>query len=141
MPTPLIGASQYPQVRAVLDPTLDAAVLPDAVLAMPPYVPAAIREVLARDPTAEARTDAVQVERVQNAAVYYAAARAVWAVPLPVSEQYDDYRYTLPPLDRPAREAELRRRAEAELGALLEPASVEVGAAFAFNRAPGRRGR
>lgn len=147
MPTPLIGPAEYPQIRAAIDVSLDATALPDAVLALPIFVPAAIAEVLARDPLAEARTDPTEVLHVQSAAIYFAAARlAARGATGPTRERYDDYEYTLPTLDVAALIADLRALGEAEVALVPEVAAAlgargASGASVDFTLAPAGRRR
>jgi hypothetical protein len=128
MPTPLITSAHYPAIRAAVDTSLDAATLPDATLALPIFVPAAIDDVLAADPGAEARTDPTEVRRVQNAAIYYAAARVVVGLPSLKSERFDDYAYTYEQRDPAARAADLRGQAAAELARVLVAAAAPATA-------------
>jgi hypothetical protein len=138
MPTPLIGANEYPAIRAVIDVSLEATVLPDAVLALPTYVPSAILDVLRLDPAAESRTGA-ELARVQNAAVLFAAARVGPAIPAIRSETFDDYRYDRGPVDWQTRAAELRAMAAAEVDAVITTTDLNVPPQM-FTLAQGRRG-
>jgi hypothetical protein len=141
VPTPLIDSSHYPAIRAAIDVSLGPAQLPDAVLALSIYVPAAIDDVLSRDPLAESRSGA-ELVRVQNAAVYFAAGRAVPATPVVESQQFADFRYQRAKVDQAERQRDLFGRAESELAAVLNVVSPDTDARpTVFARAPGGRGR
>lgn len=142
----LIDDQHYPAVRAAIDPTLEPALLPDAVLALPIYVPAAILDVLALDPDAETRTGPA-LRRLQNAAVLFAAARALPRTPIIESEAFADYRYGRAKIDVRARADELADQARAEVAAALvlaggvAPAPVADDRPITFTLARGSRGR
>lgn len=125
MPSPLIGASEYPQIRSLVGAS--EAELPDAVLELPIYVPAAIDEVKRYVPDAEERTDPDEVTHLQNAAVYLSAARVGPFVATPTQERWDDYAVTNPAVDWAARAAWLRGLAADDIR-LVDPGAVPSGA-------------
>lgn len=127
MPTPLLGAADYPEVRAALDTSLTAELLPDAILALPIYVPAGIADVLAIDPGAEARTGA-DGAAVHRAAVCFSAARLAVAAPAIQSEAFGDVTYDRGTVDYAARAATLRAIATAAIGAVAAVAGVGASA-------------
>ena len=83
----LLTVADYPAIRAALDTSLDADVLPDAVIALPIYHAAAEREVLARVPTVPTE-EALEQQRL--AAIYLCAARLALALPQIESETTPD---------------------------------------------------
>lgn len=136
----LLHISDFPAIRAALDVSLKALALPDAVIALPIYQGAAEAEVLARDPLAESRTGAA-LQHVVNAAICLAAAYIAPAMPALTAEQIGQYRYQRE-VDWPARAAELRARADAELAAVLTPSTaLRPAPPSMFAVASGRRGQ
>jgi hypothetical protein len=70
----LLDSTDYPAIRAAVDPRLTTADLPDATIALSIYLAAGEAEVLALDPGAESRAgDALA--RAQRAAIYLVAER------------------------------------------------------------------
>lgn len=135
----LITATHYPAVRAALDVSLTAQVLPDATIALSIYHGAAEAEILARDPLAATRTGD-ELQHIQNAAVLLTAALLAAAMPAYTAETFSDYSYQRK-VDWAARAAELRKRAEAELATVLEPENPTTASKpTMFTTAPGTRG-
>jgi len=135
----LLSAADYPAIRAAIDVSLTARVLPDSVIGLPIYVDAAEAEVLARDPLAESRTGAA-LQHVTNAAVLLTAALLAPALPGYTAEDFSEYSYQRK-TDWATRAAELRKRAEAELAAVLEPENPTTASKpTMFTTAPGTRG-
>ena len=52
----ILSSADYPQVRAIIDPSLDENTLPDSILSMDIYQGRAESEVKSMDPDAETRT-------------------------------------------------------------------------------------
>lgn len=142
MTTPLIGSAEYPGIRAALDSALDAASLPDAVIAQSIHIGAAIDEVIARYPTAETETDANIVKRLKRAAIFLTAARlapvVVRITALTITK--GDVNYSKQVFDPTKRAEELRALAEKELEAVLEPTTQAASRPIMFTVASGRRG-
>lgn len=135
----LLSAADYPAIRAAIDVSLTARVLPDTIIGLPIYVDAAEAEILLRDPLAESRTGAA-LQHVTNAAVLLAAALLAAAMPAYTAETFSDYSYQRK-TDWATRAAELRKRAEAELAAVLEPENPTTASKpTMFTTAPGTRG-
>lgn len=136
----LLSAADYPAIRAAIDVSLTARVLPDSVIGLPIYVDAAEAEVLARDPLAESRTGAA-LQHVTNAALLLVASFLAAAMPGYTAEDFSDYSYQRKD-DWAARAAELRQRAEAELAAVLAAsAPTTYNRPTMFTVASGRRGQ
>ncbi len=133
----LLNNNHYPAVRAALDTSLSESKLPDSVISLSIYAPAAELDVLARDPDAEGRTGD-ELERVTNAAIYFCAARLAPALPqlLATSDEHNEWRWQA--RDWQARARELRQLADENLNAVLEGGEVVRPAVFAV--ASGRRG-
>ena len=135
----LLSAADYPAIRAAIDVSLTARVLPDSVIGLPIYVDAAEAEVLARDPLAATRTGG-ELQHIQNAAVLLTAALLAPALPGYTAEDFSEYSYQRK-TDWATRAAELRKRAEAELAAVLEPENPTTASKpTMFTTAPGTRG-
>lgn len=137
--TALLTATHYPAIRAALEVTLTSKELPDAVIALDIYLAAAIAEVLARDPLAESRTGAA-LTHVTNAGVLICAALLAPALPAITGEQTKNYQYSQKATDWLALAAQLRKRADLELAAVLTPTEATPSRPTMFARAPGRRG-
>ncbi len=136
----LLSTSDFPAIRAALDVSLKTTTLSDAVIALPIYQGAAEAEVLARDPLAASRTGAA-LQHVVNAAIFLTAAYLAPALPALTAETIGKYSYQRD-VDWTARAAELRARADAELAALLTPATAQKGSPpTMFGVASGRRGQ
>ncbi len=130
----------YPAIRAAIDVTLTAELVPDAVIALDVYVGAATRAVQARDPLWATRTgdDAI---RLTTAAILLTAAALAPAVPQIVSERWGDQTYQRQPADMHALAAALRARADAALATVLAPSDAASDRPTMFTLASGRRGR
>jgi hypothetical protein len=140
---PLLTSLEYPSIRAAIDISLDATVLPDSIIGLPIYADAAEQDVLRRDPTAEDRTG-VELQHVTNAAIYLCAALLVPAVPQISGETTSgQHSYTRKLVDVDDLAATLRARADAELAAVLTPSTPPSSASrpTLFGLASGRRGR
>lgn len=137
---PLLTAVDYPEVRAALDVSLTAVDLPDAIIALPIYEPAAEAEVLRRDPAAATRTG-TQGQQIHIAAVLLTAALLAPQMPVIVREQ-DDSTYSVQrqPVDLAALAAQLQQRAIEALAVVLEVDQVTPDRPTFFALASGRRG-
>jgi hypothetical protein len=140
MPAPLpLTSASYPGIRAALDVSLDATVLPDAVIALSIYQGAGERDVEQQDPDWATRTGP-EATALQNAAIYYIAARLAPAIPALTAEQFGaGQRYTREAFDAAAVAADLRARGDAELALVLGETAVAVPTLF--TTAHGYRGR
>lgn len=142
--TTLITESDYDTIRAAIDITIDANMLPDDTIALPIYAAAAVRQVIDRDEGALAREDE-ELERVKNAAVLFCAALIAPAMTgkmvNSLSIQTRDLNFSRPPYNGEKRAAELRVLAEAEIAEVLTPAEETHGRPTMFAVAPGYRGR
>lgn len=135
----LLTTADYPAIRAALDVSLTARDLPDSVIGLAIYVGAAEAEVLVRDPLAASRTGAEQ-QHLVNAAVFLTAALLAPALPDLTSEHFAEYSYNRN-VDWLARAADLRRRFEAELAAVLAPDDAATyNRPTMFTAASGTRG-
>lgn len=137
--TALLTSTHYPAIRAALEVTLTAKELPDATIALNIYLGAAIAEVLARDPIAESRTGAA-LTHCENAGILFCAALLAPALPAITGEQTKNYQYSQKATDWSAQAAQLRKRAELELAAVLTPTEVAPERPTMFARVSGRRG-
>ena len=86
----LLTSADYPAIRAALDVHLDAALLPDSVIALSVYHTAAEMEVTRRVPDAATRTGE-DATRVKLAAIYLCAAALAPAIPRLVSQTLDGH--------------------------------------------------
>lgn len=138
---PILGSESYPAIRAIIDTSLDSAVLPDDVIALPIYLDDADLETKARDPGWASRTgDALT--RLRTAAMCLTAARILPALPQIKSEQHGgEYQYQRQEVKVAERVAELRARADAALAAILEPTDTTPAMPTLFALGRGRRGR
>ncbi len=137
----LTTANVYDDVRAALDSSLSPTDLPDVVIGRAPYLPAAVREVAARDPLYGGRTDPNQEAALQLAVMLFAASYLAPHLPVVVSEADDTgYKVQRQPVDLLALAASLRGRAEAALAVVLDVADVTPYRPTLFSLASGRRG-
>jgi hypothetical protein len=134
---PTFTTATYNAVRACLDTSLDDAGLPQAVIDLAIYGPAAAAEVLLRDPNADTYTDPEKLRRVQSALAYLTAARIAPALPNLTQFSEGDLRYSLKEFDPTAKAAQLRGMAAAELALNL---TGTVTPQNHFWLAAGRRG-
>jgi hypothetical protein len=140
MPSPILTAADYQEIREQIDTSLDATTLPDATIGRDAYAGAAMREVISRDPLAETRTGA-DAARVRLAAIYLTAARLCPAVPalVRVTHQETTYQQVAPRFDK--RAEELRGLAETELAAVTASGDTTPYRPTMFRTARGRRGQ
>lgn len=139
----LIGASDWPDVRAALDAKLTSALLPDRVIASPIYAGEAHRRVLRALPGAASLTDPDQIAAARSAAIYTLAALLAPIVPIIVREQDRDYSYQRQAPDFTTLTIELQQRADdmlAELAGTAAQDEAAVTASWLFGRASADRG-
>lgn len=136
----LIGVSDYNDVRAALDATLDAVSLPDSVISSPIYQGIAEMQIVARVPTAATLTG-VEAIQVRVATILLTASLIAPAVPMLTREQDKDYSYQRQAIDWTEVASRLQSRVDSILGSLAGDApTVEGGVSFMFGRASGCRG-
>jgi hypothetical protein len=143
----LAQPEDYPAVLAALDSRLTGGDgqgdVPDSLLDLPIYAPAAIQDVLDRYPTAASELDVTKQQRITRAAIYFCAARLAPAVvrltSLTVTTR--DLAYSREVFDPEKRAAELRQMAEEELSEVLDPEEVTPNRPTMFTVARGYRGR
>jgi len=100
----LFTATEYPQVRALLDITLQVEQLPDDTIALDAFHGDAERDVLTRVPDAESRTG-TQLQRLVHAALMLCAANVAPALPRLLRDKFADQEIQLAPVDMTANEA------------------------------------
>lgn len=129
-------------VRAAIDISLDASVLPDEIINLDIYAGAAILEVKRMDPLWADRVDE-EAQHLDNAADYLTAARAVFAVPALTAEDYGGESYTRKALDPVVVSERMVALAGTEVTAATSAGAVDVTATrpTLFGTACGRRGR
>ncbi len=137
----ILTSVDYPAIRAALDTELTAQQLTDAAIEQDIFLGAAEAQLLARVPTAASMTGE-DGKRVKRALIWLTAAMLAHSVVrvTTMSIQTRDMSYSRQTFDPDEKAAELRRRAEVEIGALLEPAETRTRAPV-FTLAPGSRGR
>ena len=123
----IISSNEFPQVRAVLDVSLDTTSLPDEVITQDIYQGRAEREVLAYYPTAESFTGENK-DRAKLAVILLTAAYLAPAVVrvTSVNVQGRDSNYSRKTFDPDLRADELREQAIAELELIDTGAEVEI---------------
>ena len=112
-----ITPAEFPAIRAALDISLDAANLPDAVIALPQYAGQAELWVKTNEPDAALyMPGSEEYIRTTIAAIYACAAYIAPALPNITSESYGDaMRYTRKEVDMAVLEANLWSRARGAL--------------------------
>lgn len=140
---PILTSDDYGAIRAAIDTSLDATVLPNSIIGLSIYVGAAELEVVARDSQAASRTGDAATH-IKNAAIYLTAARLAPAVPQISGETtVGRHTYTRKFQDVDEQIANLRAMAESELAAAsdstVSPATPQVPTFF--GRACGGRGK
>ena len=138
----ILSSSDYPAIRVALDVGLNAQQLPDAVIAQDIFLGAAEADLLRRVPTA-ASMAGEDLARVKRALVWLTAAFLAHSVIriTSMSIQTRDLSYSRQTFDPDEKAAELRARAEAEIGMLLTPTEVAPARPTMFPLAHGYRGR
>lgn len=141
--TALITEADYDTIRKAIDITIGTNELSDDTIALPIYQAAAIRQVLERDPVAEARTG-TELARVRNAAILFCAALLAPALTgtmvNSLSVQTRDLNFSRPPFNGEKRAEQLRALAEAEIAEVLTPADETHARPTMFAVASGTRG-
>ena len=132
----------YAAVRSAVDISVDANLVPDAVLESAAFGPAAEAEVLARE--AEVLHSAIdpvkQAAHREQAVIFLTAARLAQALPFVVEQTLGDSSYRRNGFDPKKRHASLRTLAERELTAYLS-GTGHVVPWTNFWLARGRRGQ
>jgi hypothetical protein len=138
---PILNDFDFPDIRAVIDVSLDDIVLPDAVIRMDAYWFAGEADVVRQDALWATRTGDAE-RHIRLAAIYYVASRLALALPTIVSEStVDGARYQRQPVDWAALAGALRARGDAALAAVLESGSPTANRPRLFTVARGYRGR
>lgn len=130
----LITLADYPAVRSALDLRLNATILPDSIIALPPFHPAAELEVLRRDPSAASRTGD-DLTRVKLATIYLTAALLAPSVPRVLQQSLGDSSFSVQPVDWQNTSARLRSLANDLLDQVLDATAFGH-----FDLGQGRRG-
>ncbi len=138
----ILSAADYPAIRAALDVSLNAQLLPDATIGQDIFVGAAEAELLRRVPDAASRTGD-DLKRVKRALVWLTAALLAPSVVriTSLSVQTRDLSYSRQTFDPDEKAAELRSRAESEIAMLLTPGEATPSLPTVFTVAAGYRGR
>lgn len=136
----ILKTTHYATIRAALDVSLDSDMLPDDTISMSIYAGAAEAEVIARDPDAATRTGD-ELTHIQNAIILITAALLAPAVPHIMEARQDQQSYKRNQIDWAVRAAELRRQADVEIAAVLEPSEATPGRPTMFATAAGTRGK
>jgi hypothetical protein len=140
MPNLPLASTAYPSIRAALDVSLDSTVLPDATIGLAIFQGAAEADVERQDPQWATRTGA-DATAIQNAAIYYTAARIAPSIPNITGEAIGDSSYRREAVDWTARAAWLRSQGDAALASILTPTTVPADRPTFFAVAAGCRGR
>lgn len=139
----ILDEEDYPAIRAVLDVSLSRTDLPDDTIEQDVFLGRAEAELLARVPDAASRTGA-ELLSVKRALVYLTAAALAHSVvritALSVQGR-DTMKMAKAIFDPDEKAAELRSRAEHELGQLLTPDEVTPARPTMFAVMHGTRGR
>ena len=133
----LLTSADYPAIRAALDVHLDAALLPDSVIALSVYHTAAEMEVTRRVPDAATRTGE-DATRVKLAAIYLCAAALAPALPRILSQSLEGHFFSIQAASWQDLAARLTAQAHEHLQAVT--GVTPMMSAFHFTRAAGRRG-
>lgn len=138
----ILSTADYPAIRAALDVSLNEQQLPNATIGQGIFLDAAEAELLRRVPTAAGMTGA-NLARVKRALVWLTAAYLAHSVVriTSLSVTTRDLSYSRQTFDPDEKAAELRARAEGEIGQLVEPAAATPARPVMFTLAPGYRGR
>lgn len=139
----LIDAADYDQIRKAIDTKLTDGQLPDSVIEMDIYLPAGESDVLSEVEIGD--LDPEKMEHAKRAAIYYTAARLVYAVIqiTSVNVQTRDGAISRRAWDPAKKQEELYRMAEREMDFIRDPAAdsgVSLSSVL-FARVKGRRGR
>ncbi len=137
----ILTTADYPAIRAALDVELNAQRLPDATIAQDIFAGAAEAELLRRVPDA-ADLLGDDLARVKRALVWLTAAYLAHSVVriTSMSIQTRDMSYSRQTFDPDEKAAELRSRAETEIGQLVTTTATTTARPTMFTLAAGRRG-
>jgi len=113
----ILSTDDFPSIRGILDTTIEASDLPDAVIALSVYAARAELLLLQRDSLALTRTG-VAAQHIKLAAIFFTASLLAPAIPAITSFKADEVQYART-IDWGARASELRSLAEAEVDAVL----------------------
>ena len=136
----LLTANEYDAIRAAIDVSLDADTLPDRVIELPVYGPAADLWVQTRDPLWASRTGAAHLTLV-NALIFYCASLLVPAIPMLTAETHGPNTWQRQPVEWQERAALLRGQAEEAVSSVVTPTATSVAPMTMFGRVAGRRGQ
>jgi hypothetical protein len=141
----ILTASDFPEIRATLDVSLDITNLPDAVIALDIYLGRATEWVMSRNPAAETYTGAVDAtsRAIRRACVLATAALIAPSLPWLTQETYENQiGYKRVAVDLNSLVADLWSQASAQMDLSLptDDAPVYGGKPF-FTTAKGRRGQ
>jgi hypothetical protein len=114
---PLLTPADFQAVRQALDTSFDEEVLPDETVSLDIYQIVGESYVFAAIPTADTLVNSDP--RIKIAAVFYVAAELAPVVPHIVRENYGQYSYQLADRDWSKLQAELRRKAELQIAAVI----------------------
>lgn len=110
----LLTDAEYPDIRAVIDTSLDSTALPDATIEALPFLPRADLEIKRRDASWASRSGEALMH-LKIAAVYLTASYLVAGIPALTGERYGDYQYTRQATTPEQRARDLAAQAAAEL--------------------------
>lgn len=137
----ILGSTDYPEIRAAIDVSLDSDDLSDAVIGYDIYIGTAELEVKKRIPNAESKTGD-DLTHVKAATVLLTAALLSPSVPQLVSTKAgEDFQFQYDKRDWVFHAAELRQRAEGHIQAVLAPTSDAPQRPTMFARVSGTRGK
>lgn len=137
---PLLTPAEFEAVRQALDTSLDDETLPDATIALDIYQHVGEARVYALVPTADAIVDTNP--RIRIAAIFYVAAELAPVIPHILREDYGQYSYQLDKKDWTKQAADLRRKADEQIAAVIgDPIETEdlMPAVFTLAHANRRR--
>ena len=136
----LSTSGDYAMVRAAIDLSVTASVLPDATIQLDIFQGAAEAELLGRYPDI-ADAEGADLVVAKRAAAYLTAARILPRLPNITSEDLGDQNYNREPIDIEARVKELRALAWQAAGDIADPDMSRTPLPFVFDTISGRRGR
>lgn len=118
MAVTLITVDDCPSVRAAIDVSLSADMIPDDVVMLDVFAGVADREVRDKDPDILTRTEP-ELVRLRTATVYYTAANLVLSVPQMIAENIGGYHYQIKSIDPNKRYQDLRAMGDGEIAAVV----------------------
>lgn len=134
-----ITPADFPSIRAAIDVSLTEGSLPDDIIALPIYTGYAEQAVVSKVEDADTAT-AERQAHLHNAAVLYAAASLVFAIPSFVREQGPEFNVQVQRVAPDVLAGDLRVRADAEVLAGAIPGAASLVQTM-FSVARGDRGR